>query len=78
MRLSAEEKAEIVEIVKRSELGVNRTLQQLGIHKRTFYNWYHAYKDGGIDALKSKRPSKRQWNSIPEEQKNLVVELALD
>ena len=42
MRLSAEEKAEIVEIVKRSELGVNRTLRQLGIHKRTFYNWYHA------------------------------------
>ena len=78
MRLSAEEKAEIVEIVKRSELGVNRTLQQLGIHKRTFYNWYHAYNKGGIDALKNNRQSKRQWNSIPEEQKNLVVELALD
>ncbi|MEA5080024.1 MAG: helix-turn-helix domain containing protein [Dysgonamonadaceae bacterium] len=78
MRLSAEEKVEIVEIVKRSELGVNRTLEQLGIHKRTFYNWYHAYNRGGIDSLKGKRQSKRQWNSIPEEQKNLVVELALD
>jgi putative transposase len=60
MRLSAEEKAEIVEIVKRSELGVNRTLQQLGIHKRTFYNWYHAYNSGGIDALRNNRQSRRQ------------------
>lgn len=78
MRLSAQEKAEIIEIVKRSELGVNRTLQRLGIHKRTFYNWYHAYNRGGIDALRNHRQSRRQWNSIPEEQKNLVVELALD
>mgnify|MGYP000912400894 FL=1 len=78
MRLTAEEKAEIVEIVKRSELGVNRTLRQLGIHKRTFYSWYHAYHSGGIDALRNNRQSKRQWNSIPEEQKNLIVELALD
>lgn len=33
---------------------------------------------GRIDALKNIRQSKRQWNSIPEEQKNLFVELALD
>lgn len=38
MRLSAEEKSEIVLLVIRSELGINRTLKQLGIHKRTFYN----------------------------------------
>lgn len=78
MRLTAEEKAEIVQIVKRSELGINRTLRQLGIHKRTFYNWYHAYTQSGIDGLKAKRQSRRQWNSIPEEEKNLVVELALE
>ena len=78
MRFSAEEKAEIIEIVKRSELGVNRTLEEFGIHKRTFYNWYHAYNQNGIDGLKNTRQSKRQWNSIPEEQKNLVVELALE
>ncbi|WP_420892198.1 helix-turn-helix domain-containing protein [Ornithobacterium rhinotracheale] len=36
-------------MVKNSELGVNRTLKQLGIHKRTFYNWYHAYSQNGID-----------------------------
>lgn len=70
MRLSAEEKEETIEIVKRSELGVNRTLEQLGIHEQTFYIWYHAYNSGGTDALRNKRPGRRQWNSIPEEQKN--------
>jgi Transposase and inactivated derivatives len=78
MRFSAEEKAEIIEIVKRSDIGVNRTLQNLGIHKRTFYNWYHAYNLNGIDGLRNSRQCKRQWNSIPEKQKNLVVELALE
>lgn len=38
MRLSAKEKAEIVLLVIRSNLGINRTLSQLGIHMRTFYN----------------------------------------
>lgn len=70
MRLSAEEKEETIEIVKRSELGVNRTLEQLGIHEQTFYIWCHAYNSGGTDALRNKRPGRRQWNSIPEEQKN--------
>ncbi|SDE11707.1 hypothetical protein SAMN05421544_103107 [Riemerella columbipharyngis] len=32
MRLTAEEKAEIIEVVKNSELIVNRALKQLGIH----------------------------------------------
>lgn len=41
MRLLPSEKAEIIRIVANSHLGVNRTLMQLGIHKRTFYNWYH-------------------------------------
>ena len=36
------------------------------------------FTKSGIDALRNNRPSKRQWNFIPEEQKNLFVELALD
>ena len=35
MRLTAEEKQEIIWIVERSDLGVNRTLQQLGVPKST-------------------------------------------
>lgn len=51
MRLSAEEKAEIVLLVSRSSESINKSLKSLGIHKRTFYNWYHAYSKDGIDGL---------------------------
>lgn len=37
MRLLPEEKLEIIQMVTRSEIGVNRTLRELGIHKSTFY-----------------------------------------
>lgn len=43
MRFSQEEKYEIIRLVEESELGVNRTLQELGIPKRSFYNWYGKY-----------------------------------
>ena len=79
MRFTASEKQEIIHTVVRSELGVNKTLREIGINKSTFYNWYKAYSDQGIDGLApSKRTSNRQWNSIPQKQKNLVIELALD
>lgn len=79
MRLSASEKQEIIHLVDNSDLGVNRTLRELGIHKRTFYNWYKAYAHKGIDGLQpSGRAVRQQWNTIPQEQKNLVAELALE
>ena len=61
MRLTAAEKYEIIQTVERSELGVNRTLQEFGIHKSTFYKWYNAYleKDKeGLEPLKNKRDRK--------------------
>lgn len=78
MRLTAAEKLEIIHMVDRSELGVNKTLQQLGIHKSTFYSWYKIYLNKGNKALEAKKQTRRQWNSIPGEQKQLVVEVALD
>jgi transposase len=79
MRLTASEKEEIIRLVDGSDLGVNRTLQEIGINKSTFYKWYQVYTDKGIDGLRpSGRCSKQQWNTIPQEQKNLVVELALE
>jgi len=79
MRLSAGEKYEIIQTVTRCEIGVKRTLDSFGIARSTFYKWYQNYLKSGYDGLKvAKRSSHRQWNSIPEEQKELVVEIALE
>ncbi len=78
MRLSVAEKQEIIILVDQSDLGVNRTLKQLGIHKSTFYNWYKAYLKKGTGGLAAAHKTRRQWNTIPEEQRQLVVEVALE
>jgi len=78
MRLSPEEKAETIELVLRSPEGISRTLKALGIHKRTFYNWYKAYADGGTDALRPKQRTVMQWNRIPDSVRAMVVSLALE
>ena len=79
MRFTASEKEEIIRLVVGSDIGINHTLRNIGLNKSTFYNWYKAYADFGIDGLApAKRCSKQQWNSIPQAQKNLVVDLALE
>ena len=54
MRLSQTEKFEIIQLVEKSELGVNATLKEFGIHKSTFYEWYNAYLKYGYDGLANK------------------------
>lgn len=79
MRLSAGEKYEITQAVTTSEIGVKRTLENFGIARSTFYKWCQKYLENGYDGLEtSNRTSKSQWNSIPKEQKDLVVEIALE
>lgn len=79
MRFTVSEKQEIIHMVVHSEIGVNRTLREIGLNKSTFYNWYNAYTEKGVEGLlPNKRCVNRQWNSIPQQQKNLVVKLALD
>src|SRR5579872_4494725 len=79
MRLNQTEKYEIILLVEQSELGVGRTLKELGLHKSTFYNWYNAYLEHGYDGLADK-PCKRNqyWNRITDEERQLVVETALE
>lgn len=79
MRRSASEKMEIIRIVEGSELGVKRTLKELGISRSTFYEWYKRYLDEGFAGLKSKTPKRKSfWNKIPEKERHRVVETALD
>ena len=79
MRFTQDEKYEIIQLVEDSELGVNRTLVELDISKRTFYNWYGKYTKHGYDGLSPKRRTNNsQWNRIPHQVRNEVVEIALE
>ena len=78
MRYPASEKLEIIRIVEQSHLPAKRTLDQLGIARRTFYRWYDRYLAGGPEAL-ADRPSApgRVWNRIAPEVQDQIVEMAL-
>lgn len=79
MRYPASEKLEIIRIVEQSHLPAGKTLDQLGIPRRTFYHWYDRYLDGGPEAL-ADRPSapNRVWNRIPTDIHDKIIELALE
>jgi putative transposase len=79
MRYPAAEKLEIIRIVEQSPLPAKRTLDQLGIARRTFYRWYDRYREGGPEAL-ADRPSRpsRVWNRIPDTTQDQIVEMALE
>ena len=78
MRYSASEKTEIIQLVEHSHLPLQRTLQQLGISRSTWYNWYDRYLEDGIDGLKDRKPiAKSVWNKIPASVKGKIITLAL-
>jgi putative transposase len=78
MRYAAAEKLEIIRLVERSHLPVQRTLRRLGIPPATFYRWYERFQAAGPEAL-TDRPSRpdRVWNRIPDTVRGRIVELAL-
>jgi putative transposase len=79
MRYPASEKLEIIRIVEQSHLPAKKTLDQLGIARRTFYRWYDRYVEGGPEALEDRpsRPS-RVWNRIAAEVQSQIIEMALE
>ena len=79
MRYPASQKLEIIRIVEQSHLPAKRTLDQLGIARRTFYRWYDRYREGGLEALED-RPSapSRIWNRIGEDIRGQILEMALE
>ena len=79
MRYTQSDKYEIILLVEKSELSITKTLAELNIHKSTFYNWYNAYLLNGYDGLADKPKGRNQyWNEIPEEEKQLITETALE
>jgi transposase InsO family protein len=79
VRYPPSEKLEIIRIVEQSHLPARRTLEQLGIPRRTFCRWYDRYLDGGPEALadRTSAPS-RVWNRIPSHIHDQIIELALE
>jgi putative transposase len=79
MRYPASEKLEIIRIVEQSHLPAKKTLDQLGIARRTFYRWYDRYVEGGPEALEDRpsRPS-RIWNRIAAEVQSQIIDMALE
>ncbi len=79
MRYPAPEKLEIIKLVEQSHLPAKRTLDRLGIARRTFYRWYDRYLDGGPEALED-RPSApgRVWNRIGADIRDQIIEMALE
>ena len=78
MRYSPSEKMEVIRTVEASGLPTKRTLAELDISRSTFYNWYRKYHDYGYEGLQDKHPGPRRiWNKIPEQEKQKVVDLAL-
>jgi transposase InsO family protein len=79
MRLSASEKLEIIKLVEGSDLPVKLTLDQLGIARSTFYNWYARYRELGFEGLLPQiDPERKQWNQIPVKEREEVVKEALE
>lgn len=75
--MSAAEKLEIIRLVEDSELGVKRTLAELGVPRSSFYRWYRAYARDGVAGLEHERGNRRFWNKIPEHERDRVVQVAL-
>jgi len=78
VRVSAAEKLELIRLVEGSQLSVKRTLAEIGLPRSTFYAWYKRYLEGGVEALKDRKPRPRAiWNRIPERVRAQVIETAL-
>lgn len=78
MHYSQSEKLEIIRLVESSELGVSRTLREIGINRSTFYKWYDNYLKYGKESLNPRKRSKVQWNQIPDQIRKQIIDLALD
>ena len=77
MKYTQSEKMEIIRMVEGSSLSVKKTLEEIGISRSTFYEWYKRYQEDGFEGLRSRNKSPRQvWNKIPEWERQRVVQVA--
>jgi transposase InsO family protein len=79
MMYTASEKLAIIRLVEDSELSIRRTLQETKVSRSSFYRWYRAYEQQGLDGLENQSRAARQyWNRIPDSIRELVLSVALE
>jgi putative transposase len=79
MMCTASEKLAIIRLVQDSELSVRRTLREIKVSRSSFYRWYAAYEQDGLDGLENQgRASRCHWNRIPDSVRRMIVEVALE
>ena len=79
MMYTASEKLAIIRLVEESELSIRRTLKEIKVSRTSFYRWYRAYEESGLDGLENQSRAVRQhWNRIPDSVRELIIEVALD
>ena len=72
---SAAEKAEILELVRKSPVSVRETLALLGVPRSTYYQWRRHWQERGSPGLvDGRRGPGRPWNRLrPEEVKQILA-----
>jgi len=79
IRFTQTEKLEIIRLVEESDASVKQTLQAIGIPRSSFYSWYKRYLERGYDGLVNAKPRARQfWNKIPDDERQRIVDVALE
>ena len=77
MKYTQSEKMEMIRMVEDSSLSVKQTLEEIGVSRSTFYEWYKRYQEEGYEGLRNRHRSPHQvWNTIPEWERQRVVQVA--
>ena len=79
MMFSASQELAIIRLVEESELFVRRTLREIKVRRSSFYRWYRACEENGLDGLENQRRAVRQcWNRIPGSVGESIIVVALN
>ena len=69
--MTTREKAGVLAMVAASPLSKRQALAEMGIPRRTYYNWVRREKQGALGDSKSK--NRRPWNKVKAEEEKLVI-----
>jgi len=72
--MNVSEKAGVLAVVAASPPSKSQVLAEIGIPRRTYYNWLRQEKQGNLEDGKSK--SRRPWNKVKAEEAKLVIDQA--